>query len=122
EEMFRFYQPINPYEDKVEVNGSALPSQSHSFGTWIVGESYRFRVNKLSSSSGEEIFVSFHDSHSLALSFRNDLLVEPLDKEASILQLSLETPIKKLGEDYLNALMRTYQTRELAEKNRTSEN
>ncbi|HSI77978.1 MAG TPA: polysaccharide biosynthesis tyrosine autokinase [Lunatimonas sp.] len=122
EEKFKLYQPIAPYEDKVSVNGKILPEEKHLFGEWIEGESFKFKISKLSADPGEKIYISILDSHSLALSFRKNLMVEPLYKETSILELSIQTPIKKLGEDYLNALMRTYQARELDEKNRTSEN
>lgn len=71
--------------------------------------------------AGEEIFFSLRDTPSLALSFKNQINVNPINKQASILSLSLETPIRRLGEDYINKLMDVYLDRELKEKNRSSE-
>ena len=69
-----------------------------------------------------EIFFKFQDDTSLANGMRGQLGVGPLNQSSNILTLSMQTPVRKLGEDYLNQLAESYLLRELNEKNRTTEN
>lgn len=62
------------------------------------------------------------DTPSLALSYKEQLQAAPSNKQSSIVTLGLETPLRRMGEDYLNKLMETYLQRELDDKNRTAEN
>ncbi|WP_200980056.1 tyrosine-protein kinase [Echinicola sp. 20G] len=121
EETFQVYNPADPfYKTDLEVIG--LKEGTYPYDQWIEGGNFKFRVKNVSAMAGESFFFQLQDTPSLAKQYKSELVVSPINKEASILSLKLETPVRRLGEDYLNKLMEVYLKRELDEKNRTSDN
>jgi len=121
DDAFRVFNPADPYY-KTTPNGELnFQKTVFSFGEVISGENYSFIVNQVSGLPGDILLFNFVDTPSLALKFKTDLAVSPINKQASILSLSLETPVRKLGENYINKVMEMYLARELNEKNRASE-
>jgi tyrosine-protein kinase Etk/Wzc len=98
-----------------------LPKSVFNFGDPIQLDFFEFSVNQISSMPGEEIFFKFQDTPSIARSMRGQLSVSILDKQSDILILSVQTPLNKLGEDYLDRLMETFLQMELDKKNRAVE-
>ena len=121
DDQFSVFQPKDPFY-KSNFEGFELPKSIYSFGENIQGEYYEFKISQISALPGEVFFFKIIDTPSLALKMKNDLQVNPLNKQASILTLSLETPLRRLGENYINTLMDKYLERELEEKNQASEN
>ncbi|GGF45296.1 GumC family protein [Echinicola rosea] len=121
ESNFLAYNPADPFY-KTQIENITLREGNYQFGEWIEGVNFRFRVKNISASPDEAFLFQLQDTPSLAKKYKNDLMVGPINKEASILSLRLETPVRRLGEDYLNTLMDVYLQRELNEKNRTSDN
>ncbi len=121
ENTFQIYNPSDPFY-KRGVEDFSLKKSVYSFGTPITDEFFDFTVDKTSAMPGDIVFFKLVDTPSLALRMKSNLSAVPLNKQASILTLSLETPIRRFGEEYINKLMEMYLLRELSEKNRASEN
>jgi tyrosine-protein kinase Etk/Wzc len=121
EEGFQVYDPKDPFY-KTWMGALILPKSVFSFGEPIKDEFFNFTVNKISANPGAVIYFRLTDTPSLALNYKNQLQATASNRQASILAISLNTPVRRLGEDYVNRLMETYITQELKEKNRTSEN
>ena len=121
EEGFQIYNPKDPFY-KTWMGSLVLPKSVYSFGEPIQGEFFSFTVNKVSATPGTVIYFKLLDTPTLAMSYKNQLQASSQNRQASILEISMNTPVRRLGEDYLNKLMETYINRELFEKNRTAEN
>ncbi|MEP2346980.1 MAG: GNVR domain-containing protein, partial [Algoriphagus sp.] len=119
---FRIFNPKDPYYKTLPEASLSLPKSIYSFGQEVKGENFSFTINQIASLSGDVILFNLVDTPSLALKYKEELAVSPINKQASILTLSLETPVRRLGEDYINKIMEVYLARELDEKNRASEN
>ncbi|AWW32575.1 tyrosine protein kinase [Echinicola strongylocentroti] len=121
EDNFQTFNPGDPFY-KTTIENISLNEGEYAYGEWIEGVNFRFKVENVSAQTGDEFLFRLQDTPSLAKRYKNELMAGPINKEASILSLKLETPVRRLGEDYLNALMEVYLQRELNEKNRTSDN
>lgn len=121
DDEFSVFNPADPYYKTKPETDFQLKKSIFNFGESISGENYSFKINQISALPGEKFQFRLIDTPSLALKFKEELLVSPINKQASILNLSLETPVRRLGEDYINKLMEMYLQRELDEKNRASE-
>src|SRR5690606_17710985 len=121
EEAFAVFSPLDPH---YKTSASQIESivGTYSFGEWVQGDHYKFKVSDLSAENEEEVFFHLTDTYSLANTYRNNLQVSPLNKTATILTLSLELNHRRKGEEYLNKLMEVYLERELLEKNQTAAN
>jgi len=118
---FVVYNPKDPYY-KTQLEQILFKEGTYRFGEAVTGEHYKFTIDNTSALPGEILFVSFVDTPSLALAYKNQINVTPFNKQASLLTISLETPVRRLGEDYVNNLMDVYLERELRIKNMASEN
>lgn len=121
EEGFAVYNPEEPFYKK---GLPQLPqfSDRYSFGEVISGDNFSFKVDQVAAKIGEVIYFKFYDNVSLALQYVGRVNIAPIDKSSSILGISIETPIRRLGEDYINQLMETYLAKELKDKNKAAEN
>ncbi|TDQ19399.1 protein involved in gliding motility EpsB [Algoriphagus boseongensis] len=121
-EGFSFYDPRNPLNSR-KIDAVNLPNSIFSFNEPIILlELFEFSVSQISSIPGDEILFSFQDNASLAREMRGKINAKTQEKYSSIITLSMITPLPKMGEDYINQLMRTYLNRELQEKNLAVEN
>lgn len=121
DENFKIFNPADPiyklaYEEGISINGK------YKFGEEIVGANFKFNIENLSALAGEELYFNFKDFHTLAISYKNDIRISPLNKAGSILTVGLDATNTKKGVDYLNTFLETYLSRELNEKNRNAEN
>ncbi len=87
--------------------------QDFPFGEWISNNNFSIRVSKTSSDEEGEVLIKLRDLSSLAEQYAGSLNVESIQKDGSILELSINTPSVRKGEDYINKLMETYLSLEL---------
>ncbi|MBD8490903.1 polysaccharide biosynthesis tyrosine autokinase [Echinicola sp. CAU 1574] len=119
---FLIFNPEDPYF-KSEVEEELLGIVGvHQFGEEISGPYFDFKVNNIAAEEGDQMYFKFADTHSQVLKFQKNIDVAPANKMASILLINMETPVRKLGEDYINKLMELYLQRELKEKNKATAN
>lgn len=117
---FSIYDPADPFY-KSKLEDASLKKSVYSFGEQIEEGNLFIKINSIYANPGENYQFRITDTPTLALKYKEELSVSPINKQASILSLSLETPVRRLGEDYINKLMEMYLKRELDEKNRASE-
>lgn len=117
------FSVFNPLDPLYKSRATQLPGfdDAYNFGEEITGGNFKFRLENIAALPGEVLYFQLNDTPSLAIKYKDAITVAPINKQASILQLSLETPVRRLGEDYLNKLLEMYLNRELKEKNRTAE-
>src|SRR5690606_26039365 len=121
EEAFSVYSPTDKFF-KSRYEGTLALKPTYTFGETVSGDNFSFKIDRVNVLPDDEFLFKILDTPTLALKFRGDLTVTPINKQASILNLSLETPVRRLGQDYINKLMEMYLQRELNEKNVASEN
>jgi len=121
EEAFSVFSPLDPNYRTSAKQVKDIVGQ-YTFGQWIEGDHFKFKVSDLSASKGEVIFFHLTDTPSLANQYKSNLLAAPLNKASTILVLGLEMNHRRKAEDYLNRLMEVYLDRELLQKNRTADN
>ncbi|MCH7401705.1 GumC family protein [Belliella kenyensis] len=115
------FMPHDPMY-KLSLEDGLSFSQEFEFDQWIESDNYRFRLKNIYLEKDEKYSFAIKDTHSLALKFIADLNVSVGNKMSSIINLSMNTPVRKMGQDYLNSLLQAYLNRELKEKNRVAEN
>lgn len=118
---FVLFSPSDPHY-KTVVEYLDLEEKEYKFGQWIEGSNYKFRILDISSDTEVPVLFEILDTPSLAIRYIDALSINPLNKDASILVLSLQHNNRRKGEDYLNKLVEVYLERELEEKNRMSVN
>lgn len=87
------------------------------FGEWIETPNLRFKVNNASGSDYGEINVVLRNKEFLIDKYTNSINIDLLEKNSSILNISLLVQNRRKGEVFLNTLMETYLELELFEKN-----
>lgn len=96
---------------------SEIKPQTFIFGEWVETPNFKIKISNISGDeSGNLIFV-IRDRDYLINIFSGNLNVDLVEKNSSILDLSLIVANREKGEDYINALMQTYLDLELQEKN-----
>jgi capsular exopolysaccharide synthesis family protein len=96
-------------------------SNVHRFGEDIKGEYYSFKVllksNYSDQYSGEDLYFSFNNISALANSYREALLVEPVNTEVSVVRVSFDGPNIPQAIDFVKKLTEEYLRQNLEEKN-----
>ncbi|MBS9525893.1 polysaccharide biosynthesis tyrosine autokinase [Litoribacter alkaliphilus] len=121
EDNFSVFNPADPFY-KTKLENVQVQEGRYKFGETIEGDHFKFSLENTSALAEEVLFVKFMDTPTLAQGYREKVQVAPTNKQASLLNITLETPVRRLGEDYLNHLMEAYLDRELKIKNQASEN
>ncbi|SMD44060.1 capsular exopolysaccharide family [Aquiflexum balticum DSM 16537] len=118
---FDIFNPKDPFYKEKTKN---LPEfkATYTFGETIENEFIKITVENNTAKKGDRILFELFDTPSLALLLREKVDVSPINKQSSVLNISFETPVRKMGEDYINMLMEVYLQRELKEKNKAAEN
>jgi len=107
-------------------NGITLDTVYH-FGQNIFIDSFRFKLilipdfppNQLTSNT---FLFRFNKIQSLAYQYKNELKVEPIDKESSVLSITLEAAMPDKQIDFINKLIEIYLRENMDEKNRAVTN
>lgn len=87
-----------------------------AYGKSLKTEFFDFTVYKLADYS-EGIFFSFMNDNDLANSFKKQILINPVNKESSVLKIGINHPDQVIGSEYVNALMGTFLENDLVQKN-----
>ncbi|GHB31463.1 GumC family protein [Mongoliitalea lutea] len=109
-------------------NGSTVPltlipePTLHPFNEWIETSNYRIKVTKTTIDESGSIYIKVRDTESLVWEYSGKLQVNRLDRNASILNLSMDVQNYQKGTTFLNHLMEKYMDLELEEKNEVSSN
>ncbi|WP_375582920.1 GumC family protein [Cyclobacterium xiamenense] len=113
--------PDNEGRDSLE--DPASPSQTFRFGDWVELPMNRFRVALTGADEEGELLIRLRDMRSLLDHYTGeDLSISPMDKQSTILDLTLKTVTPAKGRDYLNTLQEVYLENELQEKNAMASN
>ncbi|MEO4006312.1 polysaccharide biosynthesis tyrosine autokinase [Flavobacterium sp. CAU 1735] len=95
------------------------------YGTFIVSK----KIENLTDAEGKShsndpfvVHVKIVPLSKVTENFKLKLMVNPLSKNTSVIELSLIDPVKERAEDFLNALVRIYNEDAIADKNFISEN
>ncbi|HAW57600.1 MAG TPA: hypothetical protein DCX03_01080, partial [Bacteroidales bacterium] len=96
-------------------------NQVYDFGTTISSPYYKFRVLLNYNFNSKEhanktLFFTFNDLSSLVKEFRN-MTIEPINREASILEIKAKGSHVEKTVDFLNTLTSKYLERDLNQKN-----
>jgi len=117
---FKVYNPADPFYKTPAETITGLEGEFR-FGETVKGTHFSFIVQNLSAVPGEVVYFRLTDHVTLALSHQKELDVKLVNRQAELLTLTLKSPFRRAGEEYLNRLMDNYLQRELKEKNREAE-
>lgn len=106
------------------VEGRITLDKTYRFGEWVESDYYRFRLLhpdtvRLDKIKSAEYYFWFNDLHALTARYRQ-FLIEPVNREASILKLSMRGQNIDKSVDFLNQLTEEYLKRGLENKNRVA--
>src|SRR5690606_12934065 len=76
EEAFSVFSPLDPNYRTSAKQVKDIVGQ-YTFGQWIQGDHFKFKVSDLSASKGEVIFFHLTDTPSLANQYKSNLLAAP---------------------------------------------
>ncbi|EKB48622.1 GumC family protein [Cecembia lonarensis] len=120
DEQYSLTQANDPAVNKIDRPKPEITQ--YAFGEWIETPYMRIKVNLTSGEDIGKILVKLRDKQGLINQYAGAVNITPVEKFASILQLSTDSYNSKKGTDYLNALMEAYLENELGQKNRTASN
>jgi tyrosine-protein kinase Etk/Wzc len=113
----------------IGINGNLNLEKPHDFGETINEDGFKFVVNlrnpdhfKFNSGIANKYFFQFVSKEGVANQYRGMIDIAPIEKEASIVRLTLSGPVAQQESDYLNKLMDLYIKQGLELKNKTAEN
>lgn len=99
-------------------------SGTYTFGEYLESDQYRFKIQLLEKPLGKEASRQFiiNSKEGLAWGYTGRVNVAPINKGASILNLSMQTTVPDKDAVYLNTFMETYIKAGLDEKNLIAKN
>jgi tyrosine-protein kinase Etk/Wzc len=119
---------LNEQEFIIDINGGRNYNEKSKFGQHFVKFGFDFTIEKRN--PGDNVYVEgasnnyyfyFEEPGTLASVYRNKLMVSPIDKDASLVTLSVSGSVPEQEADYLNKLMEIYILYGLDNKNKTAE-
>lgn len=113
------YNKLLPDGSKVSFGFNPKPIQG-KFNDWLKNNELNLRVLKISPDSSGSILIKLRDLNSLASIYSSSLEIEPVERGASIMLMSIKSPNAQKGEIYLNTLMQTFMDMELDQKNQSA--
>lgn len=118
---------LNEYEYKIEIGEEKLTGVK-KFGETVYQDGFHFSIKKRNSGSNiyqnsgsNKYYFYFEDIGKLASQYRSKLSVLPIDKEATLVTLSVSGSVADQEVDYLNKLMDVYIRYGLENKNQTAD-
>lgn len=128
-------QPIGPHvyiklkSDStyiLEMNGDFKDGTEFKFGQRFTGNGFSFKIRsrypyKYNPKVSNKYYFYFAGSEAVANEYRSKLYVAPIEKEATLVNLSVSGSIQEKEADYLNMLMDKYIERGLEEKKQTAD-
>lgn len=113
---------------KMELNGDSNIEREMRFGEVFNERGFSFIINLRKPDSFEynpdlsnKYMFSFVSPENLANQYRSNLVISPIEEDASLVNLSLSGPVPTQAADYLNMLMAIYLQQGLDLKNETAE-
>lgn len=105
---------------------SSLPegnftSYRGKYGKVISTPYFEFTIFNHHAGEYPELFFKISDDSSIAKQYKNLVSITPVNKETTALRMKIEHPDKKIGELYINTLMRTFLDSDLNGKNEMSQ-
>ena len=118
------YTQIFPDTDgRKKLDNPGSPSQKYNFNEWVELPMNRFKVGLTSAEDSGEMIIRFRDRHGLINHYTGEnLQIAAMDKQSTILKLTVNTHTPEKGRDYLNTLQEVYLENELQEKNAMATN
>jgi tyrosine-protein kinase Etk/Wzc len=114
---------------QIELNGGLNFKTNLKFGERFNKYGFNFTIEKRNPGESVSIlgasnkyYFYFTDPGSLASEYRNKLVVSPIEKDASLVVLSVSGSVPEQEADYLNKLMDVYIRYGLRNKNETADN
>ena len=111
--------------NKFELVENENKINTYSFGQKITTDFAEFTVianSTIEESMPKKVIVQFHDINSLAGIYSSKLNVALLDKESSVLQISLNDPQPEKAKDIVNKLIEVYNKETIEDKNQIAAN
>jgi tyrosine-protein kinase Etk/Wzc len=113
---------------RIELNGNLNFKKEMNFGERFSEYDFDFTIQKRNPEAktydekgSNNYYFYFTEPGSLASEYRNKLTVEPIEKDASLVTLSVIGPVPEQETDYLNALMDAYIRYGVDYKNQTAD-
>lgn len=113
------YNKLLPDGSKVLMEIKPEPIK-HQFNEVLTNNELSINVLKVSSDESGSIMIKLRDLNSIASRYANSLKIEPVERGASIMLMSVTSPNLQKGEVYLNTLMQTFLDMELDQKNQSA--
>lgn len=113
------YSKLLPDGSRVALQIKPEPIK-HKFNELLVNNELAINILNVSSDQSGSILVKLRDLNSLANSYANSLKIEPVERGASIMLMSVTSSNLQKGEVYLNTLMQTFLDMELDQKNQSA--
>ena len=118
---------LNEQKYRIELNGKIVEKEKR-FGERFSDYGFDFTIERRDPNdsafiegSSNNYYFYFTDPGSLASQYRTKLSVVPIEKEASLVTLSVSGPVAEQEADYLNKLMDVYIRYGLDNKNQTAD-
>lgn len=96
-------------------------STKHHYGDTINNSGYTWTITKnpnLDHYIGDQIQIVATDPEATILGYQNGLKIEPQEKPATVINISLSDPNVKKAEDFINYLIYFYKQSDIAEKSK----
>jgi tyrosine-protein kinase Etk/Wzc len=113
----------------LELIGDSKIGNTYKFGDKIKINGFNFRIKLRDSSNfvinnenANKYFFYYENSESLVNSFRSTLSISPIEKDATLVYLTVAGSVPGQEVDFLNELMEIYLQQGLDLKNKTAEN
>lgn len=99
-------------------------ASSHTFGETISNEIGIFKIeknNNMPNLNSENVVVKLYPRYLIIDSYRSRISISTVNKNSSVLSLSLRDPVREKAEDVLNELVKQYNIDAINDKNQVSE-
>lgn len=104
-----------------DIEGKTV--SKHVFGELITNNLGTFKIlaNDLKTNNYDNVIVKMFPTYSVIDSYRRRINIFPVNKNSSVLTLSLQDPVSQKAEDVLNELVRQYNLDAINDKNQVAE-
>jgi tyrosine-protein kinase Etk/Wzc len=113
------YNKLLPDGSKVAFQINPEPIK-FKFNEQLKNNELDIKVLKVYSEKTGSVLVKLRDLNSLASTYSGSLSIEPVERGASIMLMSVTSPNLQKGEEYLNTLMKIFLEMELDQKNQSA--
>lgn len=113
--------PLGPQRFRLQDIDGQL---EESFGNLVKRSygSFTIVANAQSASRYPYVAIKLHDLHAIGDLYSARVMITPVDKEASVLNIYLEDAVPRKGVDILNKLLELYNREAIEDKNQIAEN